>query len=273
MCSFYEELGDIFGNSPAIIPVATGYNHRPEHNILHNLRFAATPTTPITGKHHIEEKDGVNHAEATPIKISLESYSQRRDLINNRLRLLARESLRRETIYIYEFPSWITNKDLFCRDEIHFTHFGMSKYYFAIKAAVLETRGIGTNKRLEKHNTSHSDDDLTTTPLASPTTDTVAETSSSVPSTSRADVTVNPDTESTIQQADVTVNPDTESTIQQADVTVNPDTESTIQQADVTVNPDTESTIQQADVIVNPDTESTIQQADVTVNPDTEFRD
>ncbi|CAG2209513.1 unnamed protein product [Mytilus edulis] len=119
----------------------------------------------------------------TPIKISSESYSQRRDLINNRLRLLARESLRRETIYIYEFPSWITNKDLFCRDEIHFTHFGMSKYYFAIKAAVLETRGIGTNKRLEKHNTSHSDDDLTTTPLASPTTDTVAETSSSVPST------------------------------------------------------------------------------------------
>ncbi|VDI12631.1 Hypothetical predicted protein [Mytilus galloprovincialis] len=62
------------------------------------------------------------------------------------------------------------------------------------------------------------------------------------------DITVNPDTESTIQQTDVTVNPDTESTIQQADVTVNPDTESTIQQADVTVNPYTESTIQQADV-------------------------
>ncbi|VDI58678.1 Hypothetical predicted protein [Mytilus galloprovincialis] len=84
----------------------------------------------------------------TPIKISSESYSQRRDLINNRLRLLARESIRRKTIYIYEFLSWITNKDLFCRDGIHFTHFGMSKYYFAIKAAILKTRGIGTNKRL-----------------------------------------------------------------------------------------------------------------------------
>ncbi|CAG2224292.1 unnamed protein product [Mytilus edulis] len=62
-----------------------------------------------------------------------------------------------------------------------------------------------------------------------------------------ADITVNPDTKSTIQQTDVTVNPDTESTSQQADVT-----------ADVTVNPDTESTIQQADVTVNPDTESTM---------------
>ncbi|VDI47290.1 Hypothetical predicted protein, partial [Mytilus galloprovincialis] len=86
----------------------------------------------------------------------------------------------------------------------------------------------------------------------------------------QADVTLNPNTESTIQQADVTVNPKTESTIQKADVSVNSDTESTIRQADVSVNPNTESTIQKADVSVKPDTESTIQKADVTVNPDTE---
>ncbi|VDI09051.1 Hypothetical predicted protein [Mytilus galloprovincialis] len=191
MCSFYEELGDIFGNSPAIIPVATGYNHRPEHNILHNLRFAATPTTHKTGRHHIEEKDGVNHAEAIDSHQNIFRILQPKKRLNQQSPSTTGKgnSSTRDHLHL-RIPSWITNKDLFCRDEIHFTQNGMPKYYIAIKAAILKTRGIGTNKRLGKHNTSHINDDLITTPLASPTTDTVAETLRSKPSTSASLVTM-----------------------------------------------------------------------------------
>ncbi|CAC5426073.1 unnamed protein product [Mytilus coruscus] len=90
-----------------------------------------------------------------PNRISLESYNQRRDLINHRLRLLTREYQRRQNIYIYESPSWITNEDLFCSDGIHFADFGMVKYYFAIKAVILKPRAFGTSRRLGRARSSN----------------------------------------------------------------------------------------------------------------------